>query len=109
MRALAAAGGEATAAAGNEGRWSSPAGPQTRVLVHELKRGLHPREAREAARQSRVAVSAETQRHGRSTRRRGSARVAKSGEVPRLLQCTKTMTSDAGGFLTSLRVSGCAP
>jgi hypothetical protein len=45
-----AAGGEATAAAGDERRRSSPASPQTRVLVHGLGHRVHLREARGLAR-----------------------------------------------------------
>jgi hypothetical protein len=81
----------------------SPARPQSRVFDHGLKRGRHLCEAREQAKQSRVAVSAETQRSGRSTWN------TNSGEVPRATGCTGMTTSDAGGFLTSLRVPGCAP
>jgi hypothetical protein len=87
----------------------SPARPQSRVSGHGLRRALRLCEAREVAKRSRAAVEVETRRRECSARRRGSARVAKSGEVLRATGCTGTKTSDVGGSLTSLRVSRRAP
>jgi hypothetical protein len=67
-----------TAAAGDEGRRSSPAGPQSRVPVHELRRGRHLREEREQAKLTGAAVATETRRSGRSTRQRGTRTPARS-------------------------------
>jgi hypothetical protein len=90
------------AATGGERRRARRRNPNLEFPVR-LRRGLRLREAREAARRSRVVVAVETRRRGCLARRRGAARVAKSGEVP------MTKTSDAGGSLTSLRASGRAP
>jgi hypothetical protein len=66
------------AAAGDEGRRSSPAGPQSRVPVHELRRGRHLREARDQAKLTGAVVAAETRRSSRSTWRRGTQTPARS-------------------------------
>jgi hypothetical protein len=112
-RARLQAAGAAERGGGGNGRRRAAAGslarPQSSVLGHRLRRGLRQSEAREAARRSRAAVAVETRRRGCSARRRGSARVAKSGEVPMATGCTGTKTSDAGESLTSLRGSGRAP
>jgi hypothetical protein len=69
--------GRRNAAAGDERRQARRR-TRSRVLVHELKRGRHLREAREQAKLAGVEGAAETRRRGRTTRRCGSRTPARS-------------------------------
>jgi hypothetical protein len=78
----------------------------TRALVPGLKRGELLRAARGAAKPTGTAVAAvavEKRRRGRATRRRDSAKAAKSGDDFQALQLARMATSDVGGFFTSRR------
>jgi hypothetical protein len=76
--------------------------------VPDSKRGRHLCAARRAAKQTRAAVAAEMRRRGRSARLRGSARVAKSGEVSTASRAHGIETDCKGRLPTFLRSSGMA-